>query len=131
MSVLTPSPAPDSASTYNGLSSADSMLKLIQLVFILVLILLAAYFVTKYVGRFNMGKLKDSNFKVIDTYRISQNKFIQIVKIANKYVAIAVGKDTITFITELDESEVLIRDANAKQNINFKQILEQMRNKPE
>ena len=76
-----------------------------------------------------MGQLKNSNFKVIDTYRISPNKFLQIVKIANKFVVISVGKDAVNFITELDESEVFIRDDSTKENINFKQILEKMRNK--
>ena len=126
---VSPTPSPETNSVTHVVSQANSIFELIKLIFILALILVAAYFVTKYVGKVSMGQLKNSNFKVIDTYRISPNKFIQIVKIANKFVVISVGKDAVNFITELDESEVFIRDDNTKENVNFKQILEKMRNK--
>lgn len=129
MSISTPSPTPSVTHTQNGLSYSNSIYELIGLIFVLVLILVAAYYTSKFVGKLTMGQLKNSNFKVIDTYRISPNKFIQIVKIANKFVVISVGKDTINFITELEESEVLIKDGYAKEDMNFKQILEKLRNK--
>lgn len=129
MSISTPSPILSKAPIQSGISYSNSIYELIGLVFVLVLILVAAYYTSKFVGRMTMGQFKNSNFKVIDTYRISPNKFLQIVKIANKYVVISVGKDTINYITELDESEVLIKDVYAKEDINFKQILEKLRNK--
>ncbi len=104
-------------------------MELIGLLFILILILFAAFYATKIVGKVSAGQFKHSNFKVIDTYRISPNKYMQIVKVANKYLVIAVSKDSIKFITELEETEVSIKDINAKENMSFKQILEKVRNK--
>ncbi len=125
----TPTSSPIKNNVIGEVSRSNSIMELIKLIFILILILVAAYFTTKYIGKISMGQLKNSNFKVIDTYRISSNKLLQIVKIGNKFVVISVGKDAVNFITELDESEVFVREDNAKESVNFKQILEKMRNK--
>ena len=111
-------------------STAHNFFELIGLVFLLIIIMIAAYYTSKFIGGVKLGQMKKSNFTIIDTYRISQNKVIQIVKIANKYVVIAIGKDTITSITELDEAEVYIKefDEKAKEKISFKQTLDKLRN---
>lgn len=124
-----PTPTPSSGLSQGGFSSFNSFLQLIGLVLLLILILAAAYYTSKFVGKATMGRLKNSNFHVIDSYRISQNKVIQIVKIGNKYVVIAIGKDTINYITELDESEVFIREPQTKENVNFKEILDKLKSK--
>ncbi|MDF2611844.1 MAG: hypothetical protein K0R92_3318 [Lachnospiraceae bacterium] len=82
-----------------GVSDSYNVSQLIGLVFLLIVILVAAYFTSKFVGGIKLGQLKDSNFTLIDTYRISPNKVLQIVKIGNKYIVIAVAKDTINVIT--------------------------------
>jgi flagellar protein FliO/FliZ len=112
-------------------SSFDSISQLVGLVFLLIIILVAAYFTSKFVGGIKLGQLKNSNFKVIDSYRISPNKVIQIVKIGNKYMVIAIAKDTINVITELEEAEVLIKEVHQGERQNFKQILEKLRNNNE
>ncbi|HWT76309.1 MAG TPA: flagellar biosynthetic protein FliO [Mobilitalea sp.] len=109
-------------------STTDNFLQLVGLVFLLIIILVASYYTTKFVGGIKVNQMKNSNFEVIDSYRISTNKVIQIVKIANKYVVIAIGKDTINYITELDEAEVYIRDMNAGDKLSFKKTLDKLRN---
>ncbi len=108
-------------------STWDSFLQLIGLVFLLIIILVAAYFTSRFVGGIKLGQMKNSNFEVIDSYRVSQNKVIQIVKIANKYIVIGIGKDTINFITELEEADVLIKEVKAGEMISFKQTLDKLR----
>jgi flagellar protein FliO/FliZ len=126
---VSPTPIPKDVPIHNGLSGAGSIIELVGLIFVLILILFAAFYATRLIGRISSGQFKNSNFKVIDTYRISPNKFLQIVKVANKYLVISVSKDTVKFITELEESEVYIKDTNLKENMSFKQILEKVRNK--
>lgn len=111
------------------LSTGDNILQLLGLVFLLIVILVAAYYTSKFVGGVKLGQLKNSNFHVIDTYRVSQNKMLQIVKIGNKYVVIAIGKDTINFITELDEADVLLKEVHTGEKPNFKQILDKLNSK--
>lgn len=108
-------------------STWDSFVQLVGLVFLLIIILVAAYYASRIVGGIKLGQMKNSNFQVIDTYRISQNKAIQIVKVANKYVVIGIGKDTINYITELDEAEVLVKEIKAPDIVSFKQTLDKLR----
>jgi flagellar protein FliO/FliZ len=133
MNSVTPTPtAVPGADNVSGLTQAgstgDSFLQLIGLVFLLIVILAAAYYTTKFVGGIKLGQMKTSNFQVIDAYRISTNKVVQIVKIGNKYVVLGIGKDTINYITELEEAEVLIKEVHAGEKISFKQTLEKLRN---
>lgn len=108
------------------ISTAENILQLVGLVLLLVVILVAAYYTSKMIGGVKLGQMKNSNFNVIDTYRISQNKALQIVKVGNKYLLISIGKDTINYITELEESEVLIRDDFNKEKQSFKQLLDKL-----
>lgn len=127
---LTPSPQAIEGLTEGAKSGStwDNLMQLIGLVFLLIIILIATYYTSRFVGGIKLGQMKNSNFTVIDNYRISQNKVIQIVKIANKYIVIAISKDTISYITELDEAEVLMKEMNSGQLQSFKQTLDKLRN---
>ena len=98
---------------------------------ILIIILIAAYYTTKFVGRYKLGQLRNSNIQVIEAYRISPNKIIQIVKIANKYLVLGIGKDNISYITELDESEVITHENSEVEKQSFRQIFERIKGKKE
>ena len=126
----TPSPTAENAA-YSGISTADSFVQLVSLVFVLIIILVAAYFTSRFIGKMKMGKMSKSNFQVIDSYRISQNKTLMIVKIANKYVVLAIAKDTIEIITELEEAEVMIREIRKDEKQSFKQVLDKLKNRNE
>jgi flagellar protein FliO/FliZ len=111
-------------------STANNVLQMLGLVILLIIILIAAYYTSRFVGRYKMGQFKNSNIQLIEAYRISSNKMVQIVKICNKYVAIGVGKDNITYITELDENEVLTHDTEVDKP-SFRQIFEKIKGKNE
>ena len=112
-------------------TTSDNLVQLLGLVLLLIIILAAAYYTSKFIGKFKLGQLKNSNFTVIDTYRISPNKMLQIVKVGNKYLVISISKDIVNYITELEESEVQLREAGTKEKQNFKQILEKFKNNKE
>jgi len=113
--------------TNEGINTTDNVLQLVGLLLLLIVILIAAYYTSKFVGGIKLGQLKNSNFKVIDSYRFSQNKALQIVKIGNKFIVISIGKDTINYITELDETEILMKEINSKDKLSFKQVLEKLK----
>jgi flagellar protein FliO/FliZ len=123
--------APSSQSTPESFSTTDNVLQLLGLVLLLIIILIAAYYTSKFVGRYKMGQFKDSNIKVIEAYRISTNKMLQIVKISNKYVVLGISKDNITYITELDESDILTHEINEGEKPSFRHIFEKIKAKKE
>lgn len=111
-------------------STTNNVLQLIGLVILLLVILVAAYYTSKLVGKYKLGQLRNSNIQVIEAFRISPNKMIQLVKIGNKYLVLGIGKDSITYITELDEGEIIIHDTEGDKP-SFRQIFERIKGKKE
>lgn len=126
---ITPEPEAEAAQTVVSSGSAwDSFIQLIGLIILLLLILVATYFTTRFVGNIKLGQMKNSNFKLIDAYRISPSKVIQIVKIGNKYIVLAICKDTINYITELDEEDIVFREYQTREKLSFETLLSKIRN---
>lgn len=110
-------------------STSNSFLELLGLILLLGVILVATYFTTRFIGKYKMGQLKSSNFHVIDTYQISQSKMLQLIKVGNRYIVISICKDTITYITEIEEAQVITKDDLGENKLSFKQAFENLRNK--
>lgn len=81
--------------------------ELIVLLLIFIGILFLAYWSSKIAARFQSGSMKNRNMTVVETMRVQNNKFIQIIKIADKFIVIGIGKDEIHFLTELDGSQLI------------------------
>ena len=91
----------------NGESGGiKSVLKLIGLIILCILIIIASYYTTKFVGKRQMTGSSRSNFRSIDVFRISPNKYLQIVEIGERYFCIAVAKDNITVVGELNKEDI-------------------------
>lgn len=117
-----------------GLSTIESALKLVGALIVFILILMASYIVTKWIGKASLLKSGTSNIKVIETFRLSQNNFIQIVKIGTKYVALGISKEHIEVLTELGEDELDLfspehSQASSGANIDFKEVLSRITKK--
>lgn len=108
--------------------SSGNIGELIVLIIIFILIIVACYYVTRFLGGKQLKQMKNSNFTVIDTYRVTQNKFLQLVRMGNQYIVIAVTKDSITVIANLSEEEV-VKPEDKSQEVNFKNILTNLMNK--
>ncbi len=105
----------------------DSYLQLISMLLVFVIVLAATYFFTKWMAGYQRSKTSTGNIEVIETARISTTKYIQIVRIGQKYVAIAVGKDEVTSLGEISREDLIIREDNPKDSTSFKDILEKIK----
>ena len=109
------------------IDSVNNVVQFIVLIIIFAIVLGACYFTTRFIANFQQGKMANSNIKVIEATRIGQNKFIEIVLIGQKYYAIAIAKDTVTLIGEIDESELnLEKDTNVIPE-KFSSVLEKIK----
>lgn len=109
----------------SGLQRAGETICVI-LLFLFVIFL--AYAAARIAGSFQSNVInKRSNVKVIEVFRISNNKVIEIVKIGNRYFALAICKDTVTLLSELDESEIKEQEASLEP-IDFKNVLDKIKN---
>ena len=104
-------------------SKIDSVAQLLTVILLFVVVLGATWLTTRYVAGVQKGKMRGSNFEVIDTFRLTQNKFVQILRIGKKYMAVAICKDTVTVLRELDESEIVFHDSDlSKKAVSFEDI---------
>lgn len=105
----------------------DNLLQLIIAIIIFAFVLFLTYLAAKLAGTYQSNMNRRSNIRVIETYRIANNKFIQIVLLGGKYVALGIGKDTITFLAELEEENIRDISTMPKEKLDFKTILSKVR----
>ncbi len=101
-------------------------MQFISILVIFVAVLGLTYYVTKWIANYQKDVTYGKNIKVIETSKISATKYIQIVKIGNRYVAIAVSKDQVTNLGDVDGDE-LIFDGEENSNMGFKEIFEKIK----
>lgn len=111
----------------------DSIIRLVSAVAVFVFVLAATYFTTKFVGNYQKSTMHGSNFDVIETYRISSSKYLQLIRVGTEYVVIAVCKDTVTMICKVTKEQIEIPkdDGQGKSGNSltaFSEMFEQMKN---
>ena len=106
----------------------NSFFDLITVLLIFVFVIAITLFTTKYIANYQKVQNAGKNIEVLETYKISQTKYVQIVKIGKKYVAIAVSKDTVTLLTTLEEDDVTFPEESGETK-SFKEILASFKNK--
>lgn len=108
-------------------SMGKNILELIFLLGIFVLILVACVWTTRFVAGHQMQRGRNSNFKPIETYQITQNRYLHLVQIGTRYFVVSVTKENISLIAELNEEEIVAKpEATGKQR-SFKEILSEFK----
>lgn len=102
-------------------TKTNSVVQFLSVLLIFLFVLGITYFTTRFVGNYQKNSMTGSNIQVLETLRLSSTKYIQLVKIGNKCFAIAVSKDTITCLGEIEEETLSFKDNDA--NGSFKDIL--------
>lgn len=107
---------------------AESFTQFLTVILVFLLVLALTYFTTRFVGNYQKARSVNRNFEVIETYRITNGKYLQIVKIGEKYIVIGIGKDNITSICELSADDIKPVTESPSQSIEtFKNILDKAR----
>lgn len=113
---------------YINTSGIDAFIQLLTVLLLFLLVLAATYLVTRWVAKYQKNQLGSQNLEIIETCRLSQTKYIQIIRIGATYMAIAVCKDTITMLGTLDESQLNLQTVEkAKVNDSFQEILNKVK----
>lgn len=96
--------------------------QLVVLLLILAFVLFLAYYTSKLTARFQNNLTKDGNMRVLETIRLQDGKYLQIVKVADRYIVLGLGKEEITYICELDEMPER-PDVDSGDNSGFLNVL--------
>ena len=107
----------------------DAAIQLVTVILIFILVLCITYFTTRFVGGFAKNKMVTGNVEVIDSARVAPSKYIALVRIASKYVAVGIGKDEISYICEVPEEDIVRRDSGSEGVYDFKAVIDKAREK--
>ena len=89
-------------------STFAGIFKLIFLVIIFIVILVLSYLVTKWYANSGLVKNKTNNIEIKESFQLAPGKTISIVRIGEKYVALAQFKDNVVKLAELTEEELIL-----------------------
>lgn len=112
----------------------ESLIQLIVVLIIFIFVLAMTVITTRFIGGYQKLKMSNKNMQLIETLRLSNTKYVALMKVGNKYVVIGVGKDEINRIIELDENDipdVQLEDEGKPDRMTegFQNILERLKNK--
>ena len=92
-------------------SSLNSFIQLLGVLLIFLFVLVITYFTTKWIGGYQKVQMSGRSFQVVDTIRIANNKLVQVIKMGDVYLVIAVAKDNVTMLAKLTEEEMGLTEA--------------------
>lgn len=99
-------------------------LQLCAVLIVFILVLAATYYVTKWVAKSGAIQPHSKNIKVIETFKIAPNKYIQIIQLGDQFYSIGVTKENITFLTPLTEEQLdFTEKENSSHTMNFRDVL--------
>ena len=105
-----------------GLGNSYAQFITVLILFVLVLGVTAV--VTKWLAGYQKQQGVSGNIQVIETSRIANNKYIQIVRVGDIYMVIAVCKDTVTLLGQISEESLKL--ANTGGDFSFRELLERV-----
>ena len=103
--------------------STNSFLQLCTVLFIFVLVLALTWFATKWIASVQNGRVHGGNIEAVETYRLTANKYIQIVRVGSKYMVLAICKDTVSFLAEITEEQLQLSDVSNESTADFMEFL--------
>lgn len=103
---------------------SNSLAQFITVLILFLFVLGLTYVTTRYIAGYQKDMIRTGNMELIETLRISNNKYLQIVRAGNQYLVMAVCKDTVTMLTTLQEEELNLQPGETQKNVAFKGILE-------
>jgi len=105
------------------MQSLDTTYVILKLLLCLVLVAGFAYITIKLIVNMNLLRCNNKNMKIIEIISVAPQKSLELVKVANKVILIAITKDNISLIDKFDLSEIDIDDIKFQQDkIKFTEV---------
>ncbi|MBR1628476.1 MAG: flagellar biosynthetic protein FliO [Lachnospiraceae bacterium] len=110
-------------------SSGDNFFRFLFALLAFIVVIVATYYVSKWIAGYQKVRLSAGNFEVVDSMRISANKYIMIVRIGrNKFFSVGVGKEEMVVLGEHSEDELIFPDEapkgkSGREGMSFSDLL--------
>lgn len=118
-----------------GLSAElESFVQLLVAIIVFVFVIVLTGVTTKFIGGYQKTKFSNKNMQPIESMKVGNNKFIQLVKIGEVYLVVGIGKDEVTPIAKLTKEEIPDLIENETENAtgitdSFQDVLAKFRNR--
>ena len=110
-----------------GAARLDSLAQFVTVIILFLFVLGVTYFVTRWISGFQKTQMIGTNTEIVDTLRISASKYLQIIRVGDKYFAIAVCKDTVTMLTEVSKDSLDLEMGSGNTNLSFREVLDKIK----
>lgn len=100
----------------------NSYAQFIAVLVIFVLVLGITALVTGWIAQYHKQQGLNGNIELLEAARLGNNKYLQIVRVGNTYMVLAVCKDTVTMLGQIPAEE--LREYSSQQRVDFKKFLE-------
>ena len=102
-------------------STLSDIAQLFTVLIIFIDVLVISMLCTKWIGNYQKMQASSGNAEVIETVRIAPGKWVQIIRVGSRYKVIAVCKDTVTYLGDVEESDIKTGDSSEKKT--FSEVL--------
>ncbi len=87
-------------------SSFDSFIQLLGVLLIFIFVLGITYVATRWIAGYQKAHSFNQNLRIIETLRLTPNKYVQIIEAGDEYLVVAVGKDEVRLLTKLTREQL-------------------------
>lgn len=102
------------------MNTYNYLLQLIWFIIIFILIVAAAYFITKFISKSSYIHTKTNNMEILDFISLGKDKGLYIIRVGSEYLLIGATNGNINYLKSINKSEISIV---AKDKIDFQQTL--------
>ncbi|MCQ2549852.1 MAG: flagellar biosynthetic protein FliO [Lachnospiraceae bacterium] len=111
-----------------GFSTINSIAQFFTILVIFLFVLGITYFATRFVAKYQKDSMVSGNMEVLESLRLGNGKVLQLVRAVDKYFVIALGKDTVTMLVEVDSAQIQKVEMQDGKPLDFKEILSNAKN---
>jgi len=110
----------------NNKSYFAQMVTLVSFIMVFIFVIFLTYYATKLISNYGFKNNKNCNIKILEVIGVSPQKTLQLIKVGSKVILVAVTKDRVEYITEINENEINL-ESKIESN-NFKEQLIKYKN---
>lgn len=107
------------------MNSVNRIAESLTVLLIFCFVLAITYLVTRFVAGYQKSQMSQGNIRILETTRISQTKYLQLLQVGEVYMVIAVCKDSITMLTTVEKEQLNFEVMPEGEKPDFKEILSQ------
>ncbi|MBR1470775.1 MAG: flagellar biosynthetic protein FliO [Lachnospiraceae bacterium] len=105
-------------------SAVNNIARFLTLLLIFVFVLAVTVYTTRFVAKTQQGRSRSANMELLETLALGNGKYLQMVRIGEQYVVLAVGKDSVAKVAELP-AEAYVKTGTAGSG-GFGEILKRV-----